>query len=93
MKKIKTPEEEVSSISPVCTFCVHFDETDVLARLCKAFPNGIPLDIWLGQKNHDEPYPGDNGVRFEHFKGYRIDSESLIARAKRDSQKNFPLDE
>jgi hypothetical protein len=92
MKKNKSPKEDIPSISPVCTFCAHFDETDVLARLCKAFPNGIPLDIWVGQQNHDDPYPGDNGIRFEHFKGYRINSESLISRAKRDSQKNAQPD-
>lgn len=31
---------------------------------CDAFPKGIPRDI-VRRKEHDTPYPGDNGIRFE----------------------------
>ena len=31
---------------------------------CDAFPNGIPKEIVL-RREHDTPYPGDNGIRFE----------------------------
>lgn len=32
---------------------------------CKAFPGGIPEAIITGENDHTEPYPGDNGIRFE----------------------------
>lgn len=45
-----------------CTVCVHkFDGEPG----CEAFPDGIPMPILLNQHHHSEPYPGDNGIRFE----------------------------
>jgi hypothetical protein len=32
---------------------------------CAAFPGGIPTPILLLEADHREPYPGDNGIRFE----------------------------
>lgn len=32
---------------------------------CKAFPKGIPDDIWFGRQDHTKSYPGDNGILFE----------------------------
>ncbi len=37
---------------------------------CDAFPGDtpetwIPEEIWGGRTFHDQPYPGDNGVRFD----------------------------
>jgi hypothetical protein len=32
---------------------------------CNASPNGIPDPIALGKMVHDDPYPGDHGIRFE----------------------------
>lgn len=36
------------------------------APACRAFPDGIPLDIWAGQRQHAQPVEGDGGVVFEH---------------------------
>jgi hypothetical protein len=52
-------------MSHVCFYCKH--RYDLLARTCRAFPRGIPKDIWNGENDHRERYPGDNGVRFEPF--------------------------
>jgi hypothetical protein len=46
-----------------CHRCKHLYH--VIAKTCAAFPRGIPSEIWKGEHNHSQPYPGDNGVRFE----------------------------
>jgi hypothetical protein len=41
--------------------------------VCSAFPEGIPIIIFWGVNvdgrievfNHEEPYPGDNGIQYE----------------------------
>ena len=51
----------------MCMDCVHYtviDEFDS-AHKCLAFPDGIPDAILTGEHDHREPYPGDNGIRFE----------------------------
>ena len=32
---------------------------------CKAFPDGIPVEIMREKVDHEKPYPGDNGIQFE----------------------------
>jgi len=57
----------ISLFSDVCTRCKHFDQNSVFGyrKVCKAFPNGLPAEIWLAENNHTQPYPGDNGIQFE----------------------------
>jgi len=31
---------------------------------CKAFPDGIPNEILIGEVAHTSPYPGDGGIQF-----------------------------
>lgn len=44
----------------MCNHCVHYHG---FAK-CDAFPDGIPRDL-IRRKEHDTPFPGDNGIRFE----------------------------
>ena len=51
--------------SVVCHGCKWL--TYIGGHRCKAFKR-IPVEIWNGEHAHIEPYPGDNGVRFEPIK-------------------------
>lgn len=49
--------------SDICTFCRHLDASG--ERKCAAFPQEIPLAIWLGENDHRMAFPGDHGIQFE----------------------------
>lgn len=54
--------------SPIyCWDCRHFLESEYDAHSCAAFPDGIPDAIIDGEFDHTQPYPGDNGIRFEEL--------------------------
>ena len=46
---------------PLCFSCKHTNNNGT----CKAFPDGIPLEIVSGEVNHFQPYEGDNGIQYE----------------------------
>ena len=47
-----------------CAICKHKYSNGIS---CDAYPKGIPQDIISGEVKHREPYPGDNGIRFEEL--------------------------
>lgn len=49
--------------SDVCCKCKYL--IDIRDQTCKAFPRGIPNEIWLGTNDHTKPYKGDQGIQFE----------------------------
>lgn len=60
--------------NPICVDCVHYTGTAGMigkeGLSCKAFPNGIPLNVFYAKFIHTQPYPNaeqptDNGIRFE----------------------------
>jgi len=50
-------EVNIPIVSRVCTFCEYLD-TSKGKRICKAFPKGIPMEIWLGKNKHLKPIKG-----------------------------------
>jgi hypothetical protein len=50
-----------------CTTCVHWVSPLDSGRdeqTCKAFPAGIPEEIWNGKADHRNPFSGDRGIRW-----------------------------
>jgi hypothetical protein len=57
-----------------CVFCLHYhqernEQTDELPS-CNAFAE-IPDEIFLGSFDHNEEFPGDNGIRFHLLEAER----------------------
>lgn len=49
-----------------CVKCKHkHPRTKEGPLTCKAYPNGIPRDLFYNDMDHTKPYPGDNGILFE----------------------------
>jgi len=51
-----------------CFICKHLTEASAFKKTCKAFPNGIPEEIYFNDYDHKNPRHGDGGVRFEEGK-------------------------
>src|SRR5687767_9045332 len=78
--------DETPFSSPTCTRCRYL-ERDYARPMratcpgrCAAFPDGIPVEIWLGRNDHRQPYPGDHGVRFAPMT--EADIEALKAKVE-----------
>lgn len=59
MNKFVGNPEEVKI--PQCYRCRHY----MSGYVCRAFSAGIPETILNNFHDHRQPYPGDNGIRFE----------------------------
>lgn len=49
------------STSTQCLECKHY----LGGWICAAFPEGIPAEVATGLHDHEKPYPGDRGIRWE----------------------------
>lgn len=43
-----------------CLLCEHFTGGSYKKWTCKAFPAGIPMNIWKREIDHDKPIVGQN---------------------------------
>lgn len=60
---------------PICEFCDRLNPVDPLeGPTCKAFPNGIPVEIYEYGFDHRMKFPGDEGIRFLPRKGVDPDA-------------------
>lgn len=55
---------------PICLGCKHLLPYEDQKNACRAFPEGIPLKVLIGEASHLRPYPGDHGIQFEPKPGY-----------------------
>jgi len=66
---------------PLCEICRHYDAD----QKCRAFPGGIPDDIYEAWDGHRLSVPGDNGLVFvpqygwEHYQGRTRDEAEGMA--------------
>ena len=49
-----------------CLECKHFfEDKKNLSTKCRAFPEGIPPEIFREEFDHTKPYVGDSGIQYE----------------------------
>ncbi len=70
--------------SPVCSYCKHLLPEPRDPGICRAFPKGIPREIWDGKNGHRQPYRGDRGIQFEF-------ADDVVSEARDEFEKRFPL--
>ena len=81
MKKA-SEENDIPILSAQCSFCIHNNPSD--GPVCEAFPDGIPLSIWVNETKHDHSIEGDHGLQFKYpdeiQKGYEQAEAELKER-------------
>lgn len=66
-----------------CLGCRHYEWGWLDDDRCSAFPDGVPREIWLGDADHGQPFPGDGGVRFEPV--LTDEAKKSLVQSRRDA--------
>lgn len=63
--------------APICMYCRWFNKKDEEGLSCRAFPEGIPEEIYMNEFDHRKPHEGDRGFTFtpRSVKGARYAEE------------------
>jgi hypothetical protein len=76
---VKTP------LLNMCDWCKHYQGATNNRVVCKAFPDGIPMEILDLGVTHRQPYSGDSGIRFE-----KEEDENLWSPRLKSSMEKSP---
>lgn len=73
-----------------CFYCMHLSRLpreQMIVWRCKAYPEGIPEEIWRNEVVHNELVHGDQGILFEqkHDFPFKLDIDKL-AESKEKSR-------
>lgn len=74
--------------SSVCTFCL-FSKCYPVGT-CRAFPQGIPDDIWEGRNPHTEAAAGDRGMRFHDLRNGKTAWDPSLSEEERRAIEDDP---
>ena len=82
--------EPLKAFAASCNTCRHvIGSFAALHPKCRAFPDGIPIEIIHAYNDHKTPYPGDNGIQYEPDKAKiaagaaeRAEVERLLAEGR-----------
>jgi len=81
--------------APWCMTCKHYHRKEFGFK-CDAFPKGIPKEIVMGF-DHRKPFEGDNGIRWEGFRGatdrytdgVKKKAAKMVKRMKKELEKGL----
>lgn len=75
MTGVSAKRDGVHQMEPICFNCARLREGRTASGHfgCEAFPDGVPLDIYLGEFDHTKPHEGDNGLRFQSHKDRELE--------------------
>lgn len=76
-----------TGLLPLCQDCKHFTGVEPgIGFACRAFGDGIPVEILSSSVDHREPFKGDGGVRYEP----RVMDETELANAIANGELDSP---
>ena len=77
----KEKETMTQFAPPICISCKHYHYARNRNRMpdtrtCKAFPDGIPKQVYYMEHDHRQPFKGDRGIVYEENPDWKKEFES-----------------